>query len=278
MSKTILVLGSPGNVGVPLVRALAEAGATVRAASRKGSPVAGAIPVRFDYADPATFGPALDGADAVYVLAPTGTVDAPAVLNPVIDAAVERGAKVVLQTAFGVNTDDAIPLRQVERRLEGSGVPHVILRPNWFADNFHLFWVHDIRQGRIAVPAADGRSAFIDARDIALAAAGALTQSQFDGQAIDLTGPAALSYAEAAAVLSEATGRPIRYEPTDDPTFVANLVAGGVPSAYATFLAAIFYPVREGWTAAVTDGVERLSGRPGRTLADYARDNAHRLA
>ena len=278
MSKTILVLGSTGNVGAPLVQALVEKGATVRAASRQATTVPGATPVRFDYADAATHGPALDGADAVYILAPTGTIDAPAVLNPVLDAAVARGVKVVLQTAMGVNADDAIPLRQVELKLERSGVPSVILRPNWFADNFHLFWGHDIRQGRIAVPAGDGRTSFIDARDIALAASGALTESRFDGRAFDLTGPEALSYAEAATVLSGATGRPIRYDAIDDRTFVANLEAGGVPKAYAEFLAAIFHPVREGWTAQATDAVDQLAGRRPRTLATYARDNAHRLA
>lgn len=278
MSKTILVLGSTGNVGTPLVQALLEKGMMVRATSRQATAVPGAAPVRFDYADVATHGPALDGADAVYVLAPTGTVDAPAVLNPVLDAAIARGTKVVLQTAMGVNADDAIPLRQVELKLERSGLRHVILRPNWFADNFHLFWGHDIRQGRIAVPAGDGRTSFIDARDIAVAASGALTESRFDGQAFDLTGPEALSYAEAATVLSGAIGKPIRYDAIDDPSFIANLEAGGVPKAYAEFLAAIFYPVREGWTAGVTDSVQQLAGLRPRTLSTYARDNAHRLA
>lgn len=278
MSKTILVLGSTGNVGTPLVRALLDRGASVRAASRTATAVAGAAPVRFDYADASTYGPALDGVEAVYVVAPTGTIDAPAVLGPVLDAAAARGIKVVLQTALGVNADDAIPLRQVELRLARSRVPHVILRPNWFSDNFHLFWLHDIRQGRIAVPAGEGRSSFIDARDIALAASHALTESRFDGQAFDLTGPEALSYADAAAILSEQTGRTIRYDAIDDATFVANLTAAGVPESYAAFLAAIYHPVREGWTAAVTVAVETLSGQRPRTVATYVKDNLGRFA
>ena len=156
--------------GARSLDALVAQGADVRAASRSGHEVGGAQGVRFDFADPATHGPALDGVSAAYVLAPTGTVDYPAVMSPVVDAAARRGVKVVLQTALGVDADDQIPMRQVELALERSGAPFAILRPNWFMDNFHLFWLHDIRQGRIAVPAGDGKTSFIDARDIAAAA------------------------------------------------------------------------------------------------------------
>ena len=58
---------------------------------------------------------------------------------------------------------------------------------------------------------------------------------------------------------------------------MANLVAGGVAEAYARFLASIFHPVREGWTAAVTPDVETLTGAPPRPLRAYLADNAHRF-
>ena len=52
-------------------------------------------------------------------------------------------------SVFGVEADDSIPYRQVEIALfEKSGVPFVILRPNWFADNFHIFWKAGIRPRR----------------------------------------------------------------------------------------------------------------------------------
>ncbi len=194
-----------------------------------------------------------------------------------IAAAVARGVKVVLQTAFGVDADDNIPYRQVELALIRSGTPHVILRPNWFADNFHTFWKPGIDHGRIALPAGDGKTSFIDTRDVAASAAAALTSDRFDGGAFVLTGPAALSYAEAAAILSPVVGRPVAYEPIDDETFVGILTGAGVPEVYARFLAMIFHTVREGWNAAVTDAVETLTGKPPRSLETYARDNTARL-
>ena len=274
MAGKILVLGATGNVGTPLVSELVAAGHPVKAASRHATPVRGAEAVRFDYGDPATFDAALDDVSRVYVLAPGGTVDPKPVLMPFLTRAVERRVGVVLQTVLGVDADDSIPYRQIELFLQRSGVPLVILRPNWFSDNFHTSWLSGIRQGVIAVPAADGRSSFIDVRDIAASAAAVLTTDRFDGQAFNLTGPAALSYSDAAAILSRVAGRSVEYTPIDDAKFVNMLTGAGVPADYANLLAAIYAPVREGWMAVVTDAVQTLTGRQPRSLEQYANDYA----
>jgi uncharacterized protein YbjT (DUF2867 family) len=274
MAGKILVLGATGTVGTPLVAQLLAAGETVRAATRNATPVAGAEAIRFDLADPATHGPAFEGVDRAFLLLPTGHLAIEESFGALIAAAAARRVKVVMMSVFGADADDAIPYRRAELALQRSGTPHVILRPNWFADNFHSFWREGIRHGVIAVPAAEGRTSFIDARDIAASAAAALRSNRFDGQAFNLTGPAALGYAEAAAILSAAAGRAIRYAPVDDAGFIAMLTGAGMPAEYAGFLAAIFHPVREGWTSAVTADVQALTGTAPRSLASYAADHA----
>lgn len=276
--KTVLVLGAGGNVGRPLVERLLAAGESVRAATRSGQAVAGAPGVVFDYAKPETWAAAFEGVDRAYVMLPAGQVQVLDLLLPVVEALAARRVKIVLQTAIGVDADDRIPYRQVELALQRSGTPFVILRPNWFADNFHTYWKAGVAAGRIAVPAGEGRTSFIDVRDIAASAAEALRSNRFDGQAFNLTGPEALSYAEAAALLSEQLGRPIAYEPISDAVFIAELGAAGVPIEYASFLATIFQPVREGWTAAVSDAVERLSGQAPRSLRQYLQDRRAALS
>ena len=278
MSGQILVFAANGNVGQPLVAALLARGEQVKAASRTGTAVGGAQGVAVDIDDPSTFASAFEGVDRVFLLAPTGSLDITGRLLPVIEAAAARKVKVVLMTALGVDADEAIPYRQVELALERSGTPFVIVRPNWFADNFHTFWKPGIDHGVIAVPAGDGKTSFIDARDIAESAAAALTTDRFDGRAFNLTGPEALSYGEAAAVLSRVTGKAVAYTPVDDDAFVGILTGAGVPEPYARFLATLFHPVREGWTARVTGDVETLTGHAPRSLAIYAQDNAARLA
>lgn len=273
MSAKILVIGATGNVGSHLVQTLVARGEQVRAAARNPKPVVGAETVSLDLKDAGSVIAALDGVDRAYLVVPPGEMDPATLLKPVIDEFASRKIKVVLQTAIGVDADDNIPLRQVELLLQRSGTPFVVLRPNWFSDNFATYWGHDIANGTIEVPAGEGKSSFIDARDIAESAAGALTSDAFNGQAFVLTGPEAFSYGEAAAILSRAYGRTIGYRSLDDDTFIAKLTPV-VGDGYARLLAAIYHPVREGWTAMVTDSVERLSGHAPRSLDQWARDNA----
>ncbi|MBP1870415.1 uncharacterized protein YbjT (DUF2867 family) [Ensifer adhaerens] len=277
MSGKILVLAANGTVGRKVIDALVAKGESVKAATRKATPIPGAEAVAFDYQDNASYGGALDGVDRMFVLTPGGHLDPVGLLTPIITAAAARGVKIVLMTVIGVDADDSIPYRQVELLVEKTGAPFVILRPNWFSDNFQTYWVEGIRHGTIAVPAAEGKTSFIDSRDIAESAAAALTSDAFNGRAFNLTGPEALNYAEAAAILSRVIGKPIAYTPIDDETFVGILTGAGVPENYARFLAAIFHPVREGWTATPTGDVKTLTGHEPRSLETYARDNVAAL-
>ncbi|EKO3443915.1 TPA: SDR family oxidoreductase [Vibrio fluvialis] len=273
----VLVLGASGHVGQPLVAELLAKGEQVKTASRSGQAFGAAEGVVFDFADPTTFDAAFDGVDRAYVMLPGGYVESKALLEPVIQAAAERNVKVVFQSVLGVDADDSIPYRQVEIALENSGVPYVILRPNWFADNFHTYWKAGIDQGVIGVPAGDGKSSFIDVRDIASSAAAALTTNRFDNQAFNLTGPEALSYAQAAQKISEALGKPVAYQAMEEGAFCDLLKSVGVPADYAEFLTSIFYPVREGWTAGVSDAVVTLTGKAPRSLDEYIADHLAEL-
>jgi uncharacterized protein YbjT (DUF2867 family) len=276
MSK-VLVIGSTGNVGRSVIEELSRAGQQVRAATRNPSQtntMPGVEYVRFDYADPGTFAGALEGTGRIFMIGPPEPAPH-RVMLPFLDAATQTRRKFVLMTAMGTQLDEDGSLRQVELALERSGSPYVILRPNWFMDNFHTSWLEPIRQaGIIPLPAAEARTSLIDARDIGASAAAALQTDRFDGRAFELTGPVALTYSEAASTLSKATGRAIRYVSVDDQSFVQSLVGAGVPDDLARYLANLFAFVRAGGAASVSQSVEQLSGRAPRTLEQYARDHA----
>ena len=273
MPGTILILGATGHVGAPLIAHLVGTKETVKAASRRATAVAGAQAVRFDYADPSSYEAAFEGVDRAFVMLPAGYTNIVALLEPVIRSAAERKVKVVLQTAIGVDADETIPYRQVELSLMRSGIPFVVLRPNWFADNFHTFWLQGIRGGEIAVPAGEGRTSFIDVRDVAACSAAALRSHRFDGKSFNLTGPVALTYHDAATIISKEAGRKISYTPVDDDTFIRTATASGASRDYALFLASLFFPVRQGWTAGVTEDVQTLTGKAPRSLEQYAADH-----
>lgn len=273
MAGKILVLGATGTIGSKIAAGLAAKGEQVKTASRKATPIAGTEAVALDLTDTASLDRALDGVDRIFAIVPAGYMDPIGLLSPVFDAAAARKIKVVLMTALGVDADDAIPYRQLELKLIASGVPYGIIRPNWFADNFHTYWREGVRHGVIGVPAGDSKTSFIDTRDIADSAVALLTSSAHDNQAYNLTGPEALSYAEAAKILSDITGKTITYQALEDDAFVTMLTGAGVPAEYARFLAGIFYPVRQGWAAGVTGDVEKLTGKAPRSVRTYATDN-----
>ncbi|MBR0560448.1 SDR family oxidoreductase [Neokomagataea anthophila] len=278
MKDKILVLGANGNVGIHLVEELVKSGKKVKAASRSGRNVSGAEGVIFDYENNDSIKYALEDVGAMYLMAPTGTVNAFNLLNPVVDAAILHQVKIVLLTMLGADADEAIPYHQVERAVKGSGLPYVILRPNWFADNFHFFWKPGIDQGVISAPAGNGKSSFIDARDIAASAAAALLSNRFDGREFNLTGPTALDYGEAADIVGAVLGKPVRYEAISDEIYIQGLMSVGVSEERASFLAEIMYPVRQNWTAVVTNDVAELTGQAPRSFRAYAQDYKEQLS
>jgi uncharacterized protein YbjT (DUF2867 family) len=268
----ILIVGASGTVGSELSRLLAAQGETVvKATSRQPS---APDQVRLDLVTGAGLDTALAGVQRAFLLAPPGHTNQDALLAPLIDAARAQGLqKVVLMSAMGANADDNAPLRKAERRLEASGLAWNVIRPNWFMQNFHTFWLHGIQTaGQIFLPTGTAKGSFIDARDIAAVAARLLTRADFDNQAFDLTGPRALDHAEAAAILTHATGKPIGYTEITPEAMLQGLLGAGLPQAYAEFLVVILGYFKAGYAERTTDAVQQITGQAPRTFEQYARD------
>jgi uncharacterized protein YbjT (DUF2867 family) len=277
-NSVILVTGASGTVGRHVAAALADGNFRVRALSRAPArqPRHPQLDwVRFDYRDHSTFQPALEGVERLFVLSPTGVVDSAGFTSDFLDAALSRVRRVVLLTAQGVERSEAIPHRQLELRIERSGLDYVVLRPTWYADNFHTFWRSQIlERGAISLPAARSRTAFVDARDIAACAVSALVRDEFSRRTFILTGPEALTYDEAAEVLGKECGRTIRYIDVSEEAFVEDVIRQGMPPDYAQMVAGLLVGVRAGGTAAITRDVHTLTGRDPRSLREYAAAHA----
>lgn len=270
----ILVTGASGTVGRHVVAELVRLGQRIRALSRKPSfdlqPACLEV-ARFDYADPTTFEPALRDVDRLFLLAPTGYVDSNRFTAAFLELALSRVDKVVVISVQGADAGFASSHHALEQRIERSGVPFVILRPTWFADNFHTFWLPGIvRDGIIPLPAAESRSAFVDARDVASCAVRALTTPDHDGRRFVLTGPTALTYGEAANVLSSASGRVIRYVDVAEEVFERDVVQAGMPPDYAKLIVGLLRLVRNGVTSEITAAVRGLTGEAPRSFEQYA--------
>jgi uncharacterized protein YbjT (DUF2867 family) len=273
---TVLVIGASGKTGRPVVDALVARGVAVRAAGRTAAARgAGVEPVRFDWADRDSWTQALSGVDAAYVVGPYMVPDRPSLVGDLLAAAPDL-RRVVLLSVIGVDLlPDAVPMARWEADVRASGLDWTILRPNWFQQNFGEGFAPALRDsGVLALPAADAAVGFVDTRDIAEVAAVALTEPGHAGRTYVVTGPAALTHAQAVQTLGEAAGRPLSYTALEEHEHAETLRAAGVDAASVEWQRGLFRLIRDGRNAVVTDTVERVTGHPARSLAGYAAEHA----
>jgi len=282
MSRTILIIGATGRVGGELVRLLIEKGETVRAATRNLSAALAKLPrssetVEFDFERSETFSPAIKGIEKVFLIARPGDNHSDKVAMPFIDKAKKEGVRLIVNlTAMGVELDDSIMLRLLERYVEKSGIPYVHLRPNWFMQNFNSGpMLADIRRtGGLHLPASDAKLSFIDVRDIAAVALAALTEPRHAGNAYTLTGGEALDHYEVVGKLSHAAGKTISYVPLTEEVACAALNRAGIAGDLIDRWTDFYRKVRQGLCASVTRDVESVLGRSPIAFEQYANDYA----
>lgn len=275
---TTLVIGANGQIGSTLASRLAAQGQNVRRATSRTASQPGEVHVNMATREglPA----ALAGVDQLFLMAPPGFANQHELLIPAIDAARAAGVrKVLLLSAMGANADDSIPLRRAELHLERSGLTWNVIRPNWFMQNFHTFWLHGIQtQGQIFLPVGAAKGSFIDTRDIAAVAAKLLSSDDFVNESHDLTGSEALDHTQVAAILSKAAGRPIGYTDIPEDAMRQGLLGAGLPADYTEFLLVILGAFKAGYSERITDGVQRITGQAPIRFEQYAQDFRARWA
>lgn len=275
-----LVIGGTGTIGREVVRLLATRGARVRALVRdpfKASALAGpgVELVQADLARPNTLPAAFDGASRVFLVTPPGPDTVPlqvAAIHAARAAGVERLVRV---SALGAGTGMPVQITtwhtEVEEAADAAGLPTVHLRPTSYMQNF-LASAQLVRTaGQIYGTSADGKVGFIDTRDVAAAAVGALTRDHHQDEKIALTGPESLSGADVAVIFSEVLGRPVAYVDIPGEAYKQGLIGAGLPEWLADDLVTLD-SLGRGRVMPLTDGVERLSGKAPRSLRDFVSD------
>lgn len=271
----VLVTGSGGNVGREVVRALKDRGLAFRRGERRTEP-GDPDSVKFDFLDRATWAPAARGCDALFLLRPPAIANTKETLNPFIDVARAEGVgHVVFLSVEGAGDNSIVPHHAVEKHLEKAG-RYTLLRPGFFAQNLQDAYRRDIvEDARIYVPAGRGRVAWIDLADVADVAARVFSEPErHDGQAYTLTGPEAIDVAEAARIVSDTLGRPIRYVPAAIPGYALHLRRRGLPWMQILVQTILHVGLRSGGAERVSPEAERLLGRRPNTLAEYVRREA----
>ena len=255
-----LVLGATGTTGRRVAARLRAGGRHVRAASRHGE-------VPFDWTDSSTWEPAIGTASRMWLMAPEGTPVDPGF----VDCAVQRGVRrIVLLSSGAIEAMGDERLLSAERTVRESGAEWTILRPDWFNQNFDEgFCLPGVLAGEVVLPLGGMRQVFVDADDIAAVAAAALSEDGHGGRTYALTGPHALSFAEALGVISAVSGRSVRFLGGAD-EFAAAQDAAGTPREVTDGMLAAFAALRGLGDSEPNDTVRQVTGRAPGSFADFA--------
>jgi uncharacterized protein YbjT (DUF2867 family) len=296
--ETILVTGATGTVGNEVVKQLAaissSSGYNVRAAIHSENKSAqlrqldskGVKIVDLDYTKPETVAHALNNVDKIFLQ----TLPTPNVTNicsNIINEAKKNGVKYIVKlSAMGAKSEPKSTILRLhgeeEKIIEDSGIPYTFLRPPAFMQNFVTQFGHTIKtQNAFYAPAGDAKMSFIDSRDIAAVTAEILTKNNsgsnrqlYVNKAYDITGPDALSYGQAADILSIQAGKKISYMNITEEDARKGMKQTGIGDWLIEIMMELFRIIRAGYGSETTTGVEDIISREPVPFAQFAKDYA----
>ncbi len=286
MSHTILVTGAAGHLGRAVVDHLLDTQkvdlARIVAASRDPAKLAdlaarGVAIRKGDFDDAASLESAFAGIDRLLIV----STDALAVPGQrltqhktAIAAAVKAGVKHLFYTSMPKPDDSLVSFAPdhlgTEEAVKASGLAYTILRDAWYHDNLLHSLPHNLSTGTWYSASGDGRIATIARDDCARAIAAALASPTTPGDATyTLTGPAAITTDEIAAIAAEVAGKPLKVVRVSDEQLAAGLKGAGIPDFFATVLVSADANTRTGRFDIVTDDFEKLTGDKPQSLKDF---------
>ncbi|MEK6310218.1 MAG: NAD(P)H-binding protein [Curtobacterium sp.] len=271
---TIAVTGATGNIGGAVARALADAEVpfrmVVRDASRAPQLPRTEVAVA-TYDDAEASRRALEGVDTLLMVSAAEAQDRLAQHRSFVGAAATAGVRHVVYTSFvGAAADATFTLGRdhwaTEEAIRATSMAHTFLR-----DSFYLDFVEDLvgEDGVIRGPAGDGAMAAVARADVARVATAVLRSpgSHVD-RTYELTGPAAITLAQAAATVSDVRGTPVTYHPeTIDEAYDSRARWNPEPWQADAWVST-YTAIAEGALAHVSADVERVTGRRPMSLRE----------
>ena len=271
------VTGATGYVGGAVARGLAARRVAQRLVVREPAraPVLAGAEVRGarSYGDGKAMRAALEGADTVFLVPAEESADRVTQHRRAVDAAVAAGVRRIVYLSFaGAAAGATFTLARdhwaTEEHIRAAGVAWTFPRMSLYLDFIPRMVGAD---GTIAGPAGDGRAGIVSRADVAAVVVEVLVGAGHDGATYDVTGREAPTVAEMAATLAARTGKPIAYREETLEEARASRASYGAPGWQVDAWISTYTAIAAGELASVTDTVERLTGHPPVTLADFVR-------
>ena len=277
----IAVTGATGHLGRLVVTGLLDAGvpaaevvAVVRTPEKAADLAARGVVVRqADYTDAAALQEALQGVDRLLLVSGSEVGQRLPQHTNVLQAAKANGVGLVVYTSAPKADDTPLPVAPehigTERLIADLGIPAVVLRNNWYFENYDQQIQQAAETGVLIGSSGAGRIAAATRTDLAAAAVAVLTAEQPTPGVLELGGDQAWTLGELAAAVATETGREVAYRDLSPEDHVAALVEAGLPADVAGFLAQLDQTIAQGALDTGSSELSQLLGRPTTTLAEY---------
>ncbi len=280
IKTTILITGSTGTFGSHVAKELQRKAIQFRAAAQSIEKVKTVLGERteaiaFDWNNPDTFDALLEGISTVYLIAPPFSNSFHQQIIPLLEKAKNKEVRhIVLTTAFGADANPESTFYKVEEIVKNTGVGYTIIRPNFIFQNFENFDLQSIRDGVIYIPSGEGKTAYLDIRDIARVSVDVLLNpGEHNRKIYSITGSEALSHDEIATIFSEVLGKNVsNISPTED-EFKNALKRHGVPAFIYDYMAMLYSAVKAGYMSTVADDVLKVTGKNPILFKSYVEEN-----
>jgi uncharacterized protein YbjT (DUF2867 family) len=277
---TYLITGATGDVGSKVVSHLLQRGNRPRVFVRNAQKAQALFGHRVDtfvgdLGEPASLQSALEGVDELFLVNSGPQI-------PVLDELAANAARaagvrhLVKLSSMDVQHGLAIGAWHElgEAAIRASGISFTFVQPTGFMSNL-LAWARSIKaDGIVRASTGEGRRAFIHSEDIAAVATAALTTDKYDGESLPITGPEALTFAEATAKIAFAIGKELTFQPISDQEAGQRYSVVSGSAAETEAHVSLWRAIREGRLATVTDNVERILGRKPIPMDQWAIENA----
>lgn len=290
--KTVLVTGATSMVGKELVKELSTntKNILIKAAGRSEENVKRILnsdkaeSIRFDYYRPETLREAVRDVDSIFLITPFQSDMVELTSNLLRETKNAGNVKQIVKLSVlrGDDADHGIIANklhlQAEKMIEDSGIAYTFLCPTFFMQSFANFFPQKIKEvGAFYLPAGDGKVSFVDVRDIVAVATEVLTNNnggRHDGKAYNITGPNALSFGDAARILSEQVGKKISYINISEDDARRVMKDIGWDEWRINFLIELYNLIRLDYLSNVTSPVEGLTGKKAISFNQFAKDYA----
>jgi uncharacterized protein YbjT (DUF2867 family) len=297
-AETILVTGATSMVGSEVVKQLLRSttkDVNIKAAGRSVENVKRVVnsdrtkPIQIDYYKQETLREAVKDVDRVFIVTPFQSDMVELTSNLLREIKNVGNIKKIVKLSV-LRGDDAAAdsdiiadrlHRQAEKMIEDSGISYTFLCPTFFMQSFATFFPQNIKeQGAFYLPAGDGKVSFVDARDIAAVAVQALTNDnnnngRHNGKAYNITGPEAISFGQAARILSEQVGKKISYVSISEDDARKGMRDIGWDEWRINFLIELYNIIRLGYLSDVfSSTVEEVTRKRATSFSQFAKDYA----